>query len=72
MKNICALYILLLIAIYPRGEGRALLSGTYTTLLKPPPRVGTRLKDPHPKGRKRDFATVAKEVQSATVVVLVV
>jgi S1-C subfamily serine protease len=48
------------------------VKGTYATaLLESLPDVVDRLKDPHPRGKQRDFTTVTKEVQAATVMVLV-
>ena len=48
------------------------VKGTYVNaLLESLPSIATHLKEPHPKSRKRDFATIAKEVQNATVMVLV-
>ena len=40
-------------------------------LLESLPEVSQQLKDPHPSSSKRDFAAIAKEVQDATVMVLV-
>ncbi|MBT5378797.1 MAG: trypsin-like serine protease, partial [Opitutae bacterium] len=48
------------------------VKGTFVNgLLESLPSIATHLKEPHPKSRKRDFATIAKEVQNATVMVLV-
>jgi S1-C subfamily serine protease len=48
------------------------IKGTYVNaLLESLPDVVRRLKEPHPKGKKRDFSVIAKEAQAATVMVLV-